>query len=218
MRNLMVVLAGATCLAAITPAVAQSGSQPNFQNRFGNLETRIQAGLQSGAITRTEAAPLREQLRQVQQLERRYAPGGFTPAERNRLQTRLQSLRQQIATAERNDYARPGTSDDDPWPGDEDARRDRYDDRDQDRSARRDDRDGYDDRYPDGYDDQASDQAPYEVRVGSRVPSHFGGIPRELRNEFPETMPYTYRFSDDRVYQVDRRTGVIVRIYEPDRR
>jgi hypothetical protein len=214
----MMALSGASCFLTIAPALAQSGPQPSFQNRFGNLENRIQVGLLSGAITRTEAAPLRDELRLIQQLERRYSPGGFTQTERDRLQTRLQSLRQQIATAERNDYARPGTSDEDLWPGDEGARRGRYDDQDQDRDARRDDRDGYDDRYRDDYDNQASDQDPYEVRVGSRVPSHFGGIPRELRNEFPETMPYTYRFSDDRVYQVDRRTGVIVRIYEPDRR
>jgi hypothetical protein len=106
----MMALSGASCFLTIAPALAQSGPQPSFQNRFGNLENRIQVGLLSGAITRTEAAPLRDELRLIQQLERRYSPGGFTQTERDRLQTRLQSLRQQIATAERNDYARPGTS------------------------------------------------------------------------------------------------------------
>ena len=216
MRTVVMALAGASGLLATAPALAQSGPQPNFQNRFGNLENRIQIGLQSGAITRTEAAPLREQLRQVQQLERRSASGGFTQAERTRIQTRLQSLRQQIATAERNDYARPGTSDEDPWPGDTDNERgrDRYDGN-EDRDRRGDDRGRYDDRYRDRDHTPDADQGRHEARIGSRVPGHFGGVPRELRNEFPETMPYTYRFWDGRVYQVERRTGVIVRIYEP---
>ncbi len=221
MRRLMVALAGASCLVATAPALAQSGPQPNFQNRFGNIENRIQAGLQSGAITRTEAAPLRDQLRQVQQLERRYAPGGLTQTERNQLQARLQSLRQQIATAERNDYARPGTSDEDPWPGERGrGGGDRYG-RDEDAGRGGDDRDGYGnpggDRDWDDDSEHDEDQSRYSVRVGSRVPGHFGGIPRELRREFPETLPYTYRFWEGRVYQVDRRTGVILRIYEAGR-
>jgi hypothetical protein len=230
MRKLTKLLAGASGLLVAAPAIAQYGAQADFQARIGNLQNRIEAGVRSGAITGTEAAPLREQLRNLQRLERRYAAGGFTQVERTQLQPRIQSLRQQIATAERNDYARPRPRQDDAWDNDDrDARYggdDRYKDdgyreRDWDRDREEYNRDRYDDASLDdvrAYDrdyDPAEDR--YGARIGSRVPGHYGGVPYELRDDFPETMPFTYRFWEGRVFQVERRTGVIVRIYDVDR-
>jgi hypothetical protein len=228
MRKLTMLLAGASGLLAAAPAIAQYEPQANFQARIGNLQSRIEAGVRSGAITGTEAAPLREQLRNLQRLERRYAAGGFTQLERTQLQPRIQSLRQQIATAERNDYARPRPRQDYAWGNDDrDARYgdnglyedDGYGDRRRDRDQY--DRDGYDDAGRDDdrtYDrDYGREEDRYGARVGGRVPGHYGGVPYELRDDFPETMPYTYRFWDGRVFQVERRTGLIVRIYDADR-
>ena len=214
MRMLAVALAVASGLSSIS-ASAQIGAQSNIQNRLANFQDRIQAGVESGSITRTEAAPLRDQLRQVQQLERRYAAGGLTPDERNLLQPRVRSLRQQIATAERNDYSRPGTRRDD---GEEDwAESDRgvggerYASRDEDWNEER----YADELYSGGGEDRFDDEVG--ARVGSRVPGAFGALPYELRSEFPETERHTFRFWNGRIYQADRRTGVIVRIYEAER-
>lgn len=189
----------------------RGSAQANFRNRITTLQNRIQIGVQTGAITRIEAAPLREQLRQIQQLERRYAPGGFTQSERTQIQPRIQSLRQQIAGAERNDYASPRTSQDDAWGYEPDDRSTgRYGRNDYDR----DDRGG---RYGEdtrGYDDGVGFDDRYQVRVGSRVPTNLGGVPYELRRRYPETERYTYRSDGNRIYQVERRTGVIVQIYQ----
>jgi hypothetical protein len=111
-------LAVITALAAGAPAVAQytgGGYAPqsgSYQNQVGvnaganlsaridQLQTRIQAGVQSGAISRRDAAPLRQQMRQLIQLERQYSRNGLTVQERNELQQRLRSLRQQVRQAD----------------------------------------------------------------------------------------------------------------------
>ena len=126
MKKFIIALAATTAFAGAAPAAAQFGG--NVQLRTDRLHTELQAGVRSGAITRAEAIPLREQLRRLTQLERQYARGGFSAGERSELQSRSASLRQGIRIALHND--------DDRW--DRDGRDDRWD---------RDDRDGRDGRW-----------------------------------------------------------------------
>jgi hypothetical protein len=115
MRKFIIALAATTALAAATPAVAQSVGG-NVQVRIGELQTQLQAGVRSGAITRAEAVPLREQLRQLSALERHYRQGGFTVQERSELQSRIASLRQGIRMATTNGGDRYDRRDrDDRW-------------------------------------------------------------------------------------------------------
>ena len=101
MKKIILALAATTALAAAMPASAQTGGT-NIQVRIDQLQTQLQTDVRSGAITRAEAVPLREQLRQLSQLERQYRQGGFTVQERSALQSRIASLRQGIRLAARS--------------------------------------------------------------------------------------------------------------------
>jgi len=101
MNKLIIALAATTALAAATPAAAQFAGG-NLQVRIGDLQTQLQAGVRGGTITRAEAMPLRDQLRQLSDLERHYRQGGFTVQERSEIQSRIASLRQGIRIASTN--------------------------------------------------------------------------------------------------------------------
>ena len=119
MNKILIALAATTAFAGAAPAAAQY-ADGNFQLRIGQLQTQLQAGVRSGGITRSEAMPLRQQLRQLEDLERRYASGGFSMNERSDLQNRIVSLRQSIRMAARDGGDRYGR----------DARDGRWQDRD----------------------------------------------------------------------------------------
>ena len=139
MRKFMIALAATTAITAAAPAAAQNYGG-NVQLRVDQLRTELQAGVQSGEISRSEAMPLREQLRLLSQLERRYAVNGINGRERADLQRRINQLRQEIRVAGHDGRGRYDRNDD------------RYD-RDDDRYERAQvdprydrDRDGWDDR------------------------------------------------------------------------
>lgn len=148
MNKIMIALAATTVLTISVPAAAQYAGA-NVQLRVDQLRTELQAGVRSGGITRSEAVPLRDQLRQLAQLERRYSANGISGRERADLQHRINTLRQGIRFAAR----------------DRDNRFDRDDDR-YDRDGHRYDRDDRDernvdrryDRNNDGWDDRDGDR------------------------------------------------------------
>ena len=122
MNKFIIALAATTAIAAAAPAAAQYGG--NVQLRTDQLQAQLQAGLRSGAISRAEAVPLREQLRALTRLERQYSRGGFTTRERRDLQNRMAHLRHGIGMAardggryERNDRYDHGRYDRDCPPG-----------------------------------------------------------------------------------------------------
>ena len=122
MKKLLIALAATTAFAGAAPAAAQYGGA-NIQLGTDQLQTQIQAGVQSGAITRAEAMPLREQLRMLTQLERQYSRNGFTAQERSDLQSRSATLRQGIRIASRNGDDRYDRDDRDGGGWDRDDRR-----------------------------------------------------------------------------------------------
>ena len=100
MKKMVLSIAALAALSAgAAPAMAQHRGS-NLDNRIEALQQQLQHGVQRGAITRSEAQPLRERLRTVTQLERQYARGGFTRSEQSNLQLRIQKLRQQIQFAQ----------------------------------------------------------------------------------------------------------------------
>ncbi|HEY0625115.1 MAG TPA: hypothetical protein VGD10_00120 [Allosphingosinicella sp.] len=190
MKKMMMTMAAVSALAAAAPAAAQYGGG-NFQVRINELQSSLQAGVQSGRITRNEAMPLRDQLRQLSDLERQFRSGGFTAMERDQLQQRIQMLRQQIRMATRNGDNRP-----------------RYD------------RDDDDYEYGNGRDcppglakKNNGCMPPGQARkMGQRYDQNWGGVPNQWQNEFRDTNRYMYRYDGGRIYQIDRRTGNIVRV------
>ncbi|MGZ8346884.1 MAG: hypothetical protein ACXWUP_07220 [Allosphingosinicella sp.] len=128
-----------TALAALSAAPA--AAQPNGQrSTAAELQVRIDAGVQSGAISRRELSPLRNDLRQLVSLERQYGANGISGREFATLKQNGMALRRQIDVAERNGNGRYDRDD-------RDHRDDRYG------QSGRDDRDrqaGWDDRYDRG--------------------------------------------------------------------
>ena len=177
MKKILLSMAALSALSIGAPAAAQysnggyQNSNSGYQNRaytdvngnvgarIGQLQARIQAGIQSGAISRQEAVTLRQQLRQLRDLERHYAVNGLTGRERADLQLRIRNLRQQIRYAEGGQGSyRNGGYDDDGYGRGQSVGRDRdgYGDRDYDRDGRWDD--DYQDRNRDGYGDRDYDR------------------------------------------------------------
>lgn len=198
MKKIILGMAAVSTLAIAAPAMAQRGYvNSNIDVRIGELQSQLQAGVQHGSISRQEAIPLRQQLRALTRLERQYSRDGLSRSERQDLQQRVQTLRQQIRIAERSGNGRWADNDgrrcppglerrnngctppgqvgrDGRW---EDRRDDRWDDR-RDRDGRWGDRD--DDRYDDrdrdrdGRWERDSDDDRYDDRYDDR--NNRGGI------------------------------------------
>src|SRR5207253_3284464 len=180
MKKIILSLAAVSALAIGAPAAAQYASQPNggygnngYNNEangnvrvaIGRLQARLDAGIRSGGISRQEAYPLRQQIRQLTVLERQYGVNGLSGRERADLQQRLRDVRQRLRMADGNGanwnrydredgygpngqygaddrYGRDGQYGNGDRYGDDDridANQDGYDDRDYNRDGRWDD-------------------------------------------------------------------------------
>ncbi len=165
MKTILLAMTSLSALAAAAPAAAQyrapapvSAYQGNFAARIARLETRLEAGVRAGTIARGEAWPLRQQLRELSRLERRFAYDGLSPRERDDLELRAGILRDRIRAADGLAYGAFGRVDtrydrnrdgnDDRFDRDGDGDDDRYDRNDDGRDDRYDSNaDGNDDRY-----------------------------------------------------------------------
>ena len=241
MNKILVTMAALSALSIGMPAAAQyptprGGHQTNaFANgnlsaRIHQLHVRFEAGLRDGSINRREAVSLRQQLRQLTQLERRYSRNGISGRERADLQQRMQGLRQQIRTADGGNQAR--------W--------DRYDREDGygrwDRSGR--EYGGYDDGYysrdggyydRDGNWDYGTDdryQQPARgglggmvdallgtggLQVGQQAPANLYGVPEEYRAQYRDSSNVYYRSDGRQIYGIDARTRTVARVYAMNR-
>ena len=133
MKTIILALAATSALGLAAPAAAQTSGYGNVSANVGQIQARLEAGIRSGAITRAEATPLRQQLRALTRLERQYASGGFSRAERSDLQRRAQALRQDIRMAAQSHYGRDDDRrDGDRWDRDDDRRDGRWERNDRD--------------------------------------------------------------------------------------
>ena len=238
MKKTILGVAALSALAVGSPAAAQYQSQGQYQGnydaggnlsvRIGQLRTRLQTGVQSGSITRQEAQPLRQQLRQLVDLERQYSVNGLSGRERSDLQQRVQNLRQQIRYAEGRGYGQGQ------YDRDDDYGQGQYD-RDDYGQGR-----GYDrvDRNNDGYDDRDYDrdgrwdddyQQPVQrgglgglvdgllgtggLRVGQRATGNLYGVPYQYQNQYRDGSGYYYRSDGRNIYQIDSRSQTVVRVH-----
>jgi hypothetical protein len=230
------LLIAATALGALTvaaPAAAQYSNQGGYanasargaigvQNRIARLDARIDAGVRAGTIDRRQANSLRQQLRDIDRLERRYSRNGLDQRERADLQQRVRSFRDQLASAEGRGGSQYGYNNG-----------------------------GYNNGYGNGgYDDGYYGQGgPYEaycedtgrsggggvlggiidsifgggndnrdctngLRVGQRVSGNLYAVPNHLRSRFRDGGGVYYRSDGRMVYQIDARTHTVVRVYD----
>ncbi|MBO9714474.1 hypothetical protein [Sphingomonas sp.] len=107
MKKIAILLASLSAVAAAVPATAaplspapafQGGVWQNINARQARIEAKINQGIRSGALTRSEAANLRSQFRAIAALEARYRQSrpGLTMAERADLDRRFDALERSI--------------------------------------------------------------------------------------------------------------------------
>ncbi|MDQ3139599.1 MAG: hypothetical protein M3Q15_02600, partial [Pseudomonadota bacterium] len=96
MKKILISIAAIATIGAVAPAPAQyRGYNDNgIENRIGQLQNRLQAGVQRGTISRQEAVQLRDRLRQLRQAERQFGRNGLSRGERDNLQQRIRNLQE----------------------------------------------------------------------------------------------------------------------------
>ncbi|HEX8263339.1 MAG TPA: hypothetical protein VF547_10745 [Allosphingosinicella sp.] len=221
MKKILLSMAAVGALAAAAPAAAQSGyygtntnASFGISNQIAQLEARLQAGVQSGLIDRTEARELRMDLRDLRRLERQYSYNGLTQAERQDLRQRVRSLRQEIRMADNGRYDRDnrfGNWNDPYW------------------------NDGYTGQggpyeQPYNYDcdtnsrggiggviDSVLGRDNCGLRVGARATGNLYSVPSQYRYQYRDGNGVYYRSDGRSIYQIDARTNTILRIYPMDR-
>ncbi len=213
----LIPLVAIPAIAAV-PATAQPGygsQQGNYRGgnadmnvsaRIDQLHTRLQAGVQSGSITRREATPLRQQLRQLTQLERRYSADGISGQERGELQRRMRDVRVAIRRADGNDHAR--------W--------DDYD---------REDGYGRDGRWSEESDNRYPERQPRSglgglvdtllgtdgPRVGQQAPGGLYALQGGYRDQYRDGNGVYYRTDGRQIYQIDARSQTVIRVHPMSR-
>jgi len=224
MKKLLLSMAAVGALAAAAPAVAQTGygsynsdvragGAVGITNRIAQLEARLNAGVSAGVIDRTEARELRMDLRDLRRLERQYSYNGLTQMERQDLQQRLRSLREDIRLADNGRYDRDTRygSSSDPYynDGTYTGRGGPYE------------QPGYDTSCQNnrgvvgGVIDSVlgRDNNCYGLRVGSRATGNLYSVPSQYRYQFRDGNGVYYRSDGRAIYQIDARTNVVTRVY-----
>ncbi len=107
-RLFMMAFAATTLAASVVPANAQFSFGGGVNGVEARLQSRINAGIRSGALTRGEAARLQSRMQQISQLEMRLrnSGSGLSWHERRKLQDKLNGLsndiNRQLSDSERN--------------------------------------------------------------------------------------------------------------------
>jgi hypothetical protein len=225
-------------LLIAAPAAAQPWQGQRTQST--DLQAQIDAGVRSGSISPRELPPLRESLRQLAMLERQYSPGGISGIENAALQQQGNALRQQIDFASRssngagNGYGNGSGYGNGNGNGNGNGRYDtdrragweaRYD---------REHRTAWEERYmsdrqaawegrgrDDGYgsnsrfeESDRGDRFAGDVRIGQRASRRMVDVPDQYRDEYRDSDEVYYRYDSDRIYEINRRSGLIVRLFD----
>lgn len=121
MRKTIALLAAVSAITLTAPAAfaqnfgGNAGAWLSIDQRQANLEARINAGVQRGALTASEAAALRTEFRALQSLEAAYRAtgGGIDANERRDLDSRFDALsariRDQATDSDRGGGQQSGT-------------------------------------------------------------------------------------------------------------
>ena len=224
MNKLLTALAAVSAVAIAAPAAAQYSSQTNtnanaygagnFASRIARLDARLQSGIESGEISSTEARTLRQKLRMLSRLEQRYSRNGLTQYERQDLQQRLRTFRQDLAMADGRGNGRYGS--DDRYGANDDVYDDQYS--------------GQGGPYEEAQCDRGSgglggligsvlgrDDDCDGLRVGERVSGNLSALPSYYRSQFRDGNGIVYRTDGQQIYQIDTRTNTVLRVYAMNR-
>jgi hypothetical protein len=217
MKKILMTMAAISALSVGVPAAAQY-ARGDIQARVQQLQDQLQEGVRSGAISRREAMPLDEQIRQISDYARNNGRDGLDGRERQYLQQRMANLSQHIQYAEQTGNGRDLRY----------GRGYRYDSARTYGANEAYTRDGRLDRNGDGWDDRdlnrdgRIDTARYDedggyLRVGQRISGNFGELPAQYRDRYRDGAGTYYRYDRGNIYQVDARTNLILRIFADQR-
>jgi len=114
MKKLLAMAVAASALAIAAPASAQAWQSIN--QRQANLDSRIDAGVRDGSLTRPEAMRLRGEFNDLVRLEARYRSSyGLSMSERADLDQRFDRLSAQIRYQRNDNEERGGRGGDRGW-------------------------------------------------------------------------------------------------------
>ncbi|TFI59494.1 hypothetical protein E2493_04705 [Sphingomonas parva] len=212
MNKLLATLGAMSALAIAAPAATQVSSNANvnanaygaasFANRIARLDARLQSGISAGTVSSAEARTLRQQLRALSRLERQYSRNGLTQAERQDLQQRIRTFRQDLALADGrgNRYG----SNDDLYDDDYTGQGGPYEEV---QCERQGGIGGLIGSVFGGNDDCDG------LQVGERVSGNLGTLPSSYRSQFRDGNGIVYRTDGRQIYQIDTRTNTVLRVY-----
>ena len=181
------------CVAAIslaTPACAQSGQDRTYSRQ---LRTQIDDGVTAGRISPREIIELHEKLGRLVQLERSFMPNGISGPEYTILFRRSAALAKEIRVAS----SKPRRRDDNPaltWVSRNinghwvpDAR--------------------FAGLHP-------GDRFSGDARIGQHITPRIASIPVQYRADYVDTDQFYYGYDNGRVYQIDRKTQMILALLD----
>jgi hypothetical protein len=219
MNKVLLSMAAMGAIAVAAPAASQSWSNANgsmgIENRIAQLDARIQAGISTGEINRTEARDLRMQVRELRRLERQYSYNGLTQSEREDLRARLRELREDVRIADGGRYDRDtryGSWNDPYYNNDVYSGRGGPYEQPYDTYCDTNNRGGIGGLIDGvlGRNDNCS------LRVGSRASGSLYSVPSQYRYRFRDGNGVYYRSDGRNIYQIDARTQTVLRIYDID--
>jgi hypothetical protein len=224
MKKILMTLLALPAATFALEASAQSGyyaqgygAQANvgMQNRIAGLEARLSAGVQAGAIDRREERNLRRQLNDLRRMEMSYSQNGLSRDERNMLQQRTRTVREQLRMAGGNGWAnRYGWNDSD---------FDRYGNA-YGNSYGTVTYDRYGNPVASGYPNGVG--GPYEpaynssrgLNIGDVITGLLGGntlrqLPSGYQTQYRDRSDVYFRSDGNRVYEIDARTNRVIRVH-----
>lgn len=210
MKKTLFAITALSALCAAMPAAAQyrdrysnqQGFDASFQARLDALETRIDAGVRQGSISRREAGNLHRELTGLGLMEDRLSSDGLTRVERDQLQRRLRLVRDRIRVADGGAYDR-----DDRWTDYEEDDRSGYYGRGGPNEDVCEERGGIG-----GLVDNALGRDNC-FRVGQRVGSGLYAVPNDYRDRYRDGRGVYYRSDGRRIYEIDARTDTVIEIH-----
>jgi hypothetical protein len=188
MRPIYMIIAGVAVCALATPASA-AWQDRTYSNQ---LQVQIDAGVRQGTISRRESIGLRQDLGRLVRLERRFSPNGISGPEHAQLLQRSTALAKEIRIAS-GDYGHRGTPQatwasgniNGHWVAD----------------AR------FAGLHP-------GDRFEGDARVGQHVTGRILSMPVQYRHEYVDNDQVYYGYDNGRVYQIDRKSRMILALLD----
>lgn len=177
-----------------------------FDARLAQLEQRLEAGIRSGAISRRDAAGFRQQLAELNRMDRQTRGRALGGQHQSDMQQRISELRQQIRIADRGSY-------------------DRYERQGEWADYDRFGGDAYGQAGPGQTDAACQGRSGLGgivdsliggatcLRVGERASGNLYAVPQQHAARYRDGGGVYYRSDGRVIYGIDARTHTVVRVY-----